>query len=252
MKNGVLDNEEYSFSGIKQFIKDYQNKIKPDIIGSADGDNLEIGNACRGLIEIKFKIKGKSGHAAVPASGVNAISGSFTLFNNLSKQLDQFNSKTLSKSTINIAYILGGQLLSKITIGNQGNIIPDYCEFVIEIRTANLKLTARKVINIIENQAEKLNLSTLSSDIKHDLGSWITPKIKLVQIAINLKTKNFTQAKNRGYIDLQMLWEAFNKPICFTYGVGSDCAHCANEFVEIQNLLVGVDSWIRLLKYFSK
>ena len=74
--------EEYSFQGMKKFI----SKTKKSQIGKLaiipEPSQLKIWNAHRGVIEISFAIKGKTGHAANPASGKNAITGMNNLLNN--------------------------------------------------------------------------------------------------------------------------------------------------------------------------
>ena len=68
--------EEYDFLGMKGLIKDYSD-IKPKLLVSADGSDLEIGHGCRGLIEFRARVKGVSGHPA-HGNGINAINGVFT------------------------------------------------------------------------------------------------------------------------------------------------------------------------------
>ena len=112
--------EEYDFAGIKAFIKKYKNKIKPKRIISLDGSNLKITNGCRGLIEITCTIQGKSGHAAKPQSGINAINNSFLIIQKLSNWLKKFDNKNLGSTCLNLAYIKGGQNQGK---DKQNNLI---------------------------------------------------------------------------------------------------------------------------------
>lgn len=233
--------EEYDFKGAKEFIKKYKNKIKPRIIASADGSNLELGNACRGLIEINFQVQGQAGHAAVPESGNNAIIGVLKAYECLEKGLVKYKNQDLGKSTINLAYLSGGQ--------KQGNIIPDFAECIIEIRTASEKLNAGKVVKLFEKEIKNQKLKMLSAKIRHDLGSWITKKEILESIEKLLPKVKYTLAENRGYVDLQMFWEEFGKPTCFTYGVGEgQTTHKPNEYIKIANLEKGVKFWTAFFK----
>lgn len=229
--------EEYDFLGMKKFIEDYENKIQPKMIISLDGGARQIGNSCRGLIELTVKVTGRSGHAASPKSGVNAITNSSIVIAQLEKILKQFKTLELGKSTLNIAYILGGTNIGNGLLGREGNIIPDYCEYVVEIRVADPKLNAAIVSDFIRQESEKRGLKIEKMKVRHDLGSWITLVSQLKNI-IRLSSKSkILNAKNRGYIDIQMLWETFNKVPCFTFGIGSKgTAHKENEFVEIENI----------------
>lgn len=233
--------EEYMFKGMLEFIKKYKKRIKPKIIASADGGDLELGFACRGLIEILFQVQGEAGHAALPTSGKNAITGTLEAYQQLKKCLDKYSS-SLGKSTINLSYIKGGK-------ADQANVIPDFAECVIEIRTTNEKLNALKVIEIFESNIKKLKLKLISKSIRNDYGSWLTPKNKLKFIARLLTNEKYTYPQNRGYVDLQMLWESFNKPICFTFGVGEGkTAHKPNEYIKVKYLKEGVEFWTAFIK----
>lgn len=245
--------EEYDFLGMKKFIGEYKNKIKPKLIISADGGARAMGNSCRGLIEIAITILGKSGHAANPKSGINAITKSFRVIGNLEKMLRVFKTPELGKSTLNVAYIKGGTDLGKNKLGKEGNIIPDYCEFIIEIRVADPKLKAKVVSEFLKKESTKLRLTIKEIRVRHDLGSWITPVNQLKRVIKISPSQKFVNGKKRGYIDIQMLWEAFGKVPCFTFGVGSKgTAHKENEFVEIKNIKIAEKFYDRLVSKYGR
>lgn len=224
--------EEYDFLGMKAFIKYCRVRpcnVKPKLIISLDGEGLQVNNSCRGLIELKVKVQGKAGHAANPKSGINAITESFTVINNLKKWLKTFKSKELGNSTLNIAYMNGG--------GDQGNIIAEKCEYIVEIRVANENLDARKVKDFITKESEKLGLKIDDIVIRHDLGNWITKKEDLKEIIKISNKKSVKSAKKSGYIDIQMLWQTFNKVPTFSFGAGEKgMSHKADEYVKIEDV----------------
>lgn len=222
--------EEYDFLGMKKFILEYKNKIKPKLIISLDGDGLQIGNSCRGLVELKVKVAGKAGHAANPKSGINAITETFKVINKLNKWLKAYKSKELGNSTLNIAYINGG--------GSEGNIIAEKCEYIAEIRVANKKLNANLVSRFVIENSEKLELKVVEVKIRHDFGSWITPTEKLKNIISVAPKKKIKSAKKSGYIDIQMLWQTFRKVPTFSLGAGEmGMSHKADEYVKISKVL---------------
>jgi len=222
--------EEYDFLGMKKFIEEYKDKIKPKLVISLDGSGSQIGNSCRGLIEIKVAVTGKAGHAANPKSGINAITESFKVIEKLKKWLLDIKSQELGNSTLNIAYMNGG--------GSQGNIIAEKCEYIVEIRVANQNLNANNVADYIKTESVKLGLSVESIKIRHDLGSWITPGDKLERFSKLAPVKKFKSAKKSGYIDIQMLWEAFGKVPTFSLGAGEvSQAHKANEYAKISSII---------------
>lgn len=222
--------EEYDFLGMKKFISDYNDKIKPKLVLSLDGSGLQIENSCRGLIEMRVKVEGKAGHAANPKSGINAITESVKVITKLKTWLRSFESLELGRSTLNIAYINGGE--------SEGNIIAEKCDYIVEIRVANEKLNAVLVKNFIVKNSNKLGLKIKEIKIRHDLGSWITPKEKVKDLVSAARKKKVKSAKKSGYFDIQMLWQVCGETPTFCLGAGEpNQAHKANEYVNVTNIL---------------
>lgn len=235
--------EEYDFAGMKQFTRKYQGKIQPQLIVSADDDDCAFGYACRGLIEFSAIIKGKLGHAANPNSGINAITNTAIAIKQLSDRLQKYSSPELGKTSLNLAYLAGGQnqgfnnQTNQLELGRQGNIIPDITEIVVDIRPSNQSLTARQVIILLRSGLKKNGLELIQTKIRHDLGAWITKKQDLSKVTRLVNNPKFIDPSNRGYVDLQMLWQTFNQVACVTYGPGDPaCPHQPNEFVPIKNI----------------
>lgn len=244
--------EEYDFLGMKKFIEEYKNKINPKLIVSADGDNLQISNSCRGLIELTIKVKGKSGHAANPDSGINAILRSLEVINNLNIWLRQYSSPELGKSTFNVSFIKGGSNIGQkkddTLLSREGNIIPDYCEYVLEVRSATNRLNANTIENYIKRESRKMGLKVTSISTRHNLKSWITPIKELANILAIAPKKRIFNSKKSGYINVQMLWEAFNKVPTFTFGPAElGMAHKENEFVKLKSLVKAEQFFSKLL-----
>jgi acetylornithine deacetylase/succinyl-diaminopimelate desuccinylase-like protein len=138
---------------------------------------------------------------------------------------------------MNLAYIYGGQNKGnsedQLLVGQQGNIIADVCRFVLDIRPSRPELTAQKVINFITAESKKFNVSVAKVTIRHDLGSWSTPREQIKLGGLKLP---FRPAGKTGYIDVQMLWQNFNQVPCFTIGAGNLMAHKPDEYVEVENI----------------
>ena len=236
--------EEYDFLGTKKFINEYQNKIKPKFIISLDGSDLSLGLGCRGLIEIRFVVAGKSGHAAKPDDGLNAIDWSFAAINNLKKYLKRFSSKELGQTTINVAFFQGGLNLGRdkngLIFGKEGNNIADVAEFIVDIRPASSALDAQKIVGNVKRFFNSQGLKLVGKEIRHDLSPWLTKKSKIKKISAIIDqeiTEKYSFPANAGFIDIQFFWNCFKVP-CLTFGPGSSAvAHKANEFIKINNLL---------------
>ncbi len=174
--------EEYDFLGMKGLVKKF-SKLKPKLIVSSDGSDLKIGYGCRGLIEIKAQVIGKTGHAAKP-NGLNAITGAADSLKSRKKMLKKYKHKTMGSTAMNLAYLLGGSKLKTsissnnllTEVGQQGNVIPDICEFVIDIRPATPDLTPKIITDHLKKYLANKGFKFKVVDIKHDLGAWLQIK----------------------------------------------------------------------------
>lgn len=237
--------EEYDFSGMRQFVKEYKDKIEPKLVVSLDGSFDQVGIGCRGLIEVSFKLRGKTGHAGRPELGVNAITSGINLITKLKRQLAaKYSDPVLGVSTLNLAYCQGGLDTGSGVLGRQGNNIADLSEFVLDIRPASSELYAQKVREVIESYLPGTKLTFEDWTVRHDLGSWLTPKSELADLNLSGSFE-----PSLGYIDLQMIWETFGRAPCLTVGAGNlTLAHTPNEYVEINNLEQTKQNVLSILK----
>lgn len=244
--------EEYDFLGMKTFVKEFKEKIKPSLIFSMDGENLQVGNACRGLIEMTITVRGKSGHSGNPNSGINAITKSIKALVQLEQWLKAYETPELGQSTTNVASVNGGALVSQKNnaplLSREGNVIPDYCQIVLEVRPSNPKLNITIILNKLRKLLKQQQLKLEKITIRHNLKSWITPKAKLNNIIELMPNKVLADPIKSGYLDIQLLWETFNKTICLSFGPAEPgVAHTANEFVRISSLQKTEEFLIKLL-----
>lgn len=237
--------EEYDFAGMHTFIAEYQDKLKPQQIISLDGSADQVGIGCRGLIEVNFRLRGKTGHAGRPKLGVNAITSGIGLINNLERQLiSKYSDPILGSSTLNLAYCQGGLDTGTGQYGRQGNNIADLAEFVLDIRAAKPDLTAQTVKQLIQSYLPGSKLKLENWAVRHDLGSWLTEPNDLTKLNVSGQYE-----PSLGYIDTQMLWRAFDKVSCCTIGAGNlELAHTANEYVEVRDLEKTLQNVSSLLK----
>jgi succinyl-diaminopimelate desuccinylase len=252
--------EEYDFLGMKGLVKKY-SKLKPKLIVSSDGSDLKIGHGCRGLIEIRARVTGETGHAA-RANGLNAINGATQSLASLSNLLKQYKHKKMGSTSMNTAYILGGSKEKNslstnntlTTVGQQGNVIPDVCEFVIDIRPATPDLTPEIITKHLKTYLSKNGYKLEIINLRHNLGAWYTDTtqiksvLKLAQEITNTSTPKIDNPSKGGYIDLQMLWNKLGRPPAVMFGGGDgSTAHAANEYIKIKDLIKTRDFFLNLL-----
>lgn len=254
--------EEYDFLGMKGLVKKYSN-LKPKLLVSSDGSDLMIGYGCRGLIDIRARVTGKTGHAA-RANGLNAIDGTTQALQVLKEKLNKFNHPVMGSTSVNLAYILGGSKIkvnSKTpieSVGQEGNVIPDICEFVIDIRPATPDLTPEIIIDILKKELTKNKYKFELVKLRHNLGAWFTDtkdiksSLDIAKTITNTKTPKLDNPSKGGYIDLQMLWDKVGRPPAIMFGGGKgSTAHGADEHIEIKNLIKTRNFFLEILKKHS-
>ena len=252
--------EEYDFLGMKSLIKEC-NHLKPHYLISADGADLKMGNACRGLIEIRFRVKGKSAHAAT-GQGINAIEGVYKITEGVKTFLAKNAHKEMGVSSFNLAYVFGGNGLGAdsvvdgklLRVGQEGNVVPNIAEVVIDIRPSSPDISAKIIVKEMQSLALKEGLVLEIVNERHDLGAWFTDKSelrefeKIAQKVCRVKKIEFNDFRKSGYLDLQMFWEATGKPTAFVFGAGSGkTEHTDEENVEIENLVKTRDFFVEVL-----
>lgn len=250
--------EEYDFLGMKALVKEYSN-LRPKFIISADGADLKMGSGCRGLIEIRARISGESAHAAL-GGGKNALWGVYKVVRELEKYFDKKSDPVMGRSSLNLAYLLGGKDIGQvglkenklIRVGQEGNIVPDVAEFVIDVRPCSPDISVEAIVENMEMAAGEQGIKLEVVNIRHNLKAWFTERKAVAEFEMMAKEVceveevNFSDSAKGGYLDVQMLWEALGKPPSLVFGAGSaETEHTDNESVEI-------DSLIRTRKFFVK
>ncbi len=254
--------EEYNFLGMKHLIREYSH-IRPKLMVSSDGSDLKFGYGCRGLIEFRVRVQGKSGHAA-RGNGKNAIWGSFEALDDLKSYLEGFAHPVMGGTSMNLASIVGGAELSDgssflanrlIKTGQAGNVVPDIAEFVVDIRPASPDLTIDSILNTLFKSLEGRELKAQVLERTHSLGAWYTNPERLgkyIQIASNVNEHQkveFDDPGGSGYLDLQMFWQSVEKPNAFMFGGGiGDTAHSAHERIPIVNLIKTRNFFLEVLR----
>lgn len=257
--------EEYDFLGMKAFVDKY-SWLRPKVIISADGSDFKFGHGCRGLIELRGRIIGETGHPA-SGSGKNAIWGTYEGLAELRRYLETFDHPVMGKPSFNLAYQLGGAKLPEsivegnyvAKVGQAGNVVPDINEFVIDIRPSSPDLTLDKVVEVLEAYFADKRFAYETIQARHNLGAWysdiksLEEYVAVVKEAFGQDSIELENLKKSGYLDLQMLWEATGRPLAFMVGAGKhNMAHSPMENIEIDALARGRDVFVELLKHHSK
>ena len=236
--------EEYQFAGMKQLIRDkvITRGQEPDLIISLDG-SLQTLSGCRGITKVDMEFIGRSGHANNPANGINAITGAMDVMRALESKFAAFES-SLGLPTMNSAYLRGGataDVQNPIELQRAGNVIPNYAECIIELRTTTPELNAKWIEDVIRTESGKRNLGVKAFKSKIDLGVWpgsfASPMTKFIKQCYESADVKYAQANPQyiGFIDVQMLAEIIGSPT-YVIGAGGENRHGANENVVLADL----------------
>lgn len=248
--------EEYDFLGMKEFIKN-KLSIKPKTVLSLDGE-LCLTSGCRGLIELSLVFKGKSGASCNPNNGVNAVTKSLAIFNELNKKLFTYKDPYLGPTTSNLAFIRGGTTQDNgLTLQREGNVIPDFAELTLEVRPSVIEVTSKFIIKLLKKYATKQGLRIEGIKIRHSIPSWApsynSTETKKFKELYKKAGVYFTKSKEKysGYVDIQMLSKVLNVPM-FVIGTGGENYHGPNECVPLENLEKAQKIYEQVLKEYCR
>lgn len=134
--------EESDFSGIKEAI----NLVNPEIVIVGEPTDFKLVRGQKGLIGIKVQCYGKSASGSTPEKGVSAIDKLIEILPKIKAIPWWPEDEILGKTTINIGQICGG---------TAPNVVADYAEAKIEIRTTK---SSKEIRALIEKEIPKENL----------------------------------------------------------------------------------------------
>lgn len=199
-------------------------KIDLAIVG--EPTQMQIAIAEKGLLVLDCEAKGRAGHAA-RNEGENAI---YKAIRDI-QILETFRFPLVST-------VLGPvkMTVTQIEAGQQHNVVPDSCRFVVDVRTNEFYTneTAYKIISgLIKSDVHPRSFRLNSSGIK--------PEHPLVQrgIAMGLNTYGSPTTSDQAVIPYPSI----------KMGPGDSArSHTANEYILINEINEGIGTYIRLLE----
>lgn len=198
--------EETDFSGIKKAI----NLVNPELVIVGEPTDFKKVIGQKGLLSIKLKCYGKAAHSSIPEKGISAI---VKLVEILSKilQIELPSDPILGKTTLNIGLIKGGIA---------GNVIPDYAEAKLNIRTTT---SNKEIIDLLPKEN--------------------------IEIRSNFEPVNSRNLKGITvpYFTEMYFWAKKAKTILI--GPGKyEFAHSDNERISKKDLIKGKELYLNLIK----
>lgn len=210
-------------NGIESILPEFKN-IEFAIVGEPTQMNLSIAE--KGLMVLDCAAHGKAAHAA-HGTGENAIY-------NAMKDIEWFRtfqfpkvSEILGKITMNVTLI---------NSGTQHNIVPDKCQFTVDIRTTDV-YSNEEVLQIIKQNVQckvvprSLRLKSSAIDKQHSI----------VQTGISLGRKIYGSST---LSDCSLM----NFPACKIGPGDSFRSHIADEFIYLNEIGEGIQLYVKMLE----
>lgn len=216
--------EEISGKNGIEKLEELTNNCEFAIVG--EPTEMKMAIAEKGLMVLDGEVKGKAGHAA-RNEGVNAIYLAMV-------DVQWFQNYQFKK----INPVLGPvkMTVSMIQAGLQHNIIPDTCKYTVDIRTIP-EYTSEQILEIIQDNV-KAEITARSTRLQP---SQIDKDHLIVKAAEKLGIETFGSAT--------LSDQALLKIPSIKIGPGkSERSHTADEFVYVQELHDGFNTYIKLLE----
>jgi acetylornithine deacetylase len=216
--------EEISGSGGIELVIPEIGKVDLAIVGEPTQMNLAVAE--KGLMVLDCIAEGKSGHAA-REEGENA-------FYNALVDIEWFRTFRFPKRSD----LLGPVKMSVTVIhsGSQHNVVPDRCEFTVDVRTTDV-YTNREVLEIIRQHVKckviprSLRLNSSGIPFEHPV---VKAGLKLGRTCYGSPTSSDQALMNFTSIKI---------------GPGNSArSHTANEFIFLHEIEEGIELYIKMLE----
>ena len=217
----ITSDEEIDGNCCKELMKIYNSKlaIVPD-----GGNNFELIEEEKGLIQLKLTANTISAHASTPFDGENAILKLLNVYNKLIKKYSLPVSEEDYKTSINLSKINGGDSINKV---------PDNATMYLDIRYTS-DVTLEGILSLINKIDSNIDVSVVTEGIlfKTDINNKLIKKyIQTCEEVLNRKivVKKVTSTSDGIYFSEK------NIPTIIMNPSGGN-AHSQNEYVNIDSL----------------
>lgn len=243
------DEETGSEKGLKFLLK---NGFKADYAFVPDAgyiNKIEIGE--KGILWLQIESIGKEAHGSSPQSGFNAIYPILTLSLKL-KDLD-FGKYEIDEDFSGVTVNLG-----KIEGGEAPNMVPAKARAIFDIRFPP-KLNKFDILNEVNKAIEEVKREIPGADLKLEIlqesephkierDSFLVEKFMKAAEKLGIEIKTMTTGGNTvgKYIHKAGI------PVLMHLPAKKDLAHTANEYIEIEDMVLCAKLWALFFKELFK
>ena len=215
-------------NGMRLLWEKLSNNVDMAIIGEPTGMRAAIAE--RGLLVIDGEAKGISGHAARD-EGVNALYIALEDISTLRSV--KFNKTSPTMGDVKLT-------VTQINAGTQHNVVPDRCNFVVDIRPTE-QYNNNEIMSILQ---PKVKSTIIARSLTNKSSATPTDHILMMSIK-RLGIETYTSPTTSD-------WMRISCP-AVKMGPGESArSHQADEFVLIKELHEGIKGYINLITELSK
>ncbi len=222
-----VEEENSGSGGMTHLWSTLKDEIDFAIIG--EPTQMKAAIAERGLLVIDGEAKGISGHAA-RNEGVNAL---YIALDDIQK-IKSFKLEKISPTMGEVKITV-----TQISAGTQHNVVPDKCEFVVDIRPTD-QYNNSEILNILQSKVQSnltaRNLTNRSS---------ATPHNHFIMDAINnLKIESYVSPTTSD-------WMRISCPAVKMGPGDSARSHQSDEYVLISEIAEGIRGYIKFVEQLA-
>ncbi|MCH5229558.1 MAG: M20/M25/M40 family metallo-hydrolase [Muribaculaceae bacterium] len=222
--------ERMGEGGMRAFLPFLKERnLYPDYALVGEPTDCKAAIAERGLVVVDATVKGESAHAA-RAGGVNAIYGACEDINLIRQIKWDKESEILGpvKATVTM-----------INSGTQHNIIPDICNYVIDVRTTDA-FTNEETVEILRDTVNNSELTPRSFRIRPSVLKSESVLCRAAELSGLEKIISPTTS------DMALMYDIPSIKI----GPGkSERSHTADEFIKLEEIQQGLETYARFLDH---
>lgn len=160
----TAEEEVSGTGGMDLLTRDYWSSNQIDLALVGEPTNMELAIAEKGLVVLDCTAHGRTGHAA-REEGVNAIAKAL-------QDIEWFTTYQFDQTSEQLGSVK--MTVTQIHAGSQHNVVPDRCDFVVDVRVTDA-YTNQEVVDIIREHVHSvvaprsMRLQSSSIPVEHPL-----------------------------------------------------------------------------------
>lgn len=203
-------------------------KLEYGIIGEPTEMNMAVAE--KGLMVLDCQAKGVAGHAARDI-GKNAIYEAM-------KDVEWFQTFVFPKTSEHLGPVK--MSVTQIQSGSQHNVIPDLCDFVVDVRTTDA-YTNEEVLELIQQHVSSI-VTARSTRLRPSHMPENSP-VRQAGEALGIPMFGSPTMSDQALIPVPTIKMGPGK---------SERSHTPDEFIYVQEIEEGIDGYIQLLQELKK